>query len=645
MLVRQFGLCLLLTFFYSLNGQKGLEYDFNKNPEIGLGYNLNSFKGELQNNSLINSPLRSNDGYYFFIRKPLSPLIGFNFNVNFGNQFLVDNGTPSFENFNVQTKWMSQQLQLSLNIASIYNSTNAKPFITPYLHFGLGLFYFNSFGDVYNADGLRYHYWSDGTIRSLSESSPLSSSAILLERDHVYETSLRTLNNDGYGMYPQLTMSVPLGVSLKFKAYKGWHVSLENGLQMIQSDLVDDLSPAGEGSRLGNEKKDQLWTTRVTISYDFGLKDASEKNTDEDKIARKEAKKALKAQKKAERLAQKNAEKAAKELTSQKEEPKSNEVTVPENETEEEEEEVVEEKVDEETTIPVVTSSNNSGSYKIYIHKYNGGVPVGELNKLLTIKGVKSQKFADKSIEFTAGSWNREEAERQLAAIKSQGFSDAYIIGDDQPVQGQTFSTNSSATSAPEVSDNDEIYYTVQIGAYSRSLTASEESKASPVQKETLSNGINRYYSGQFSDFQSALEHSEKMDLVGFKGAFVVGFKNGQKVPLSELGKGAARKSTNSPAQTETVQADLVYKIQLGVFKDDVPFDLLQKFAQIQGVEQEVTKEGITRYTAGKFKNYEEANEFKKLVVNNGVTDCFVVAFYKGSLVTLQEAKALQQGK
>lgn len=91
------------------------------------------------------------------------------------------------------------------------------------------------------------------------------------------------------------------------------------------------------------------------------------------------------------------------------------------------------------------------------------------------------------------------------------------------------------------------------------------------------------------------------------------------------------------PIDRETPKG-LVFKVQVGAFRNPIPQDLFKGFAPIHG---ERTASGITRYTAGVFKDFRNANRAKNEIRQLGYSDAFVVAFYDGKRISFSELRNL----
>lgn len=83
----------------------------------------------------------------------------------------------------------------------------------------------------------------------------------------------------------------------------------------------------------------------------------------------------------------------------------------------------------------------------------------------------------------------------------------------------------------------------------------------------------------------------------------------------------------------------LVYKVQVGAFRNDIDQSLYEGFSPIMG---EKLNSGVTRYTAGLFTSYSSAGLAKEIIQDKGYSDAFIVAFIDGERVSITEANAAQ---
>lgn len=79
---------------------------------------------------------------------------------------------------------------------------------------------------------------------------------------------------------------------------------------------------------------------------------------------------------------------------------------------------------------------------------------------------------------------------------------------------------------------NQNVYYSVQIGVYSSQKSEDDFELPEEVVEGQTSNGNYRYTTGKFLDYDEAKAKAMQLQEVGIADAFVVAFRNGQKVSL-----------------------------------------------------------------------------------------------------------------
>lgn len=86
----------------------------------------------------------------------------------------------------------------------------------------------------------------------------------------------------------------------------------------------------------------------------------------------------------------------------------------------------------------------------------------------------------------------------------------------------------------------------------------------------------------------------------------------------------------------------VILKVQIGAFRNPINPATFKGFAPIVG---EKTGSGLTRYTAGLFKDFETANNAKNSIRSKGYSDAFVVAYLDGKRISISEARRVLAGE
>ncbi|MDD5571181.1 MAG: hypothetical protein PHD97_08500 [Bacteroidales bacterium] len=208
----------------------------------------------------------------------------------------------------------------------------------------------------------------------------------------------------------------------------------------------------------------------------------------------------------------------------------------------------------------------------------------------------------------------------------------------------------------------DGLVFKVQISAVTKEAPVEAFRGLDPISSGKTDNGLFLYYFGLFNNFNEASNAKNDVRSIGFNDAFVVAFLNGKKIPLREAldmlkTNAASITLSNStynidkallanrkPEKTrEMPEVDgLYYSVQVGVFGRTVtPAQLFN----IEPLYYEKTPTGNYRYTTGVYNKLNDAVYAKRAIVNRGVTDAFVVAFYNGRKINVAEARDLLNRK
>ena len=91
---------------------------------------------------------------------------------------------------------------------------------------------------------------------------------------------------------------------------------------------------------------------------------------------------------------------------------------------------------------------------------------------------------------------------------------------------------------------------------------------------------------------------------------------------------------------TASTNMGIIFKVQIGAFKEQVPITVANKFLSIakQGIKTYKDDNGLMVYTVGEFLEYESANNLKTKLIDQGLGDAFVIAFKDGKKISASDA-------
>ena len=253
----------------------------------------------------------------------------------------------------------------------------------------------------------------------------------------------------------------------------------------------------------------------------------------------------------------------------------------------------------------------------------------------------------------------------------------------DEPVKNRTIPMNVDMPKG--------VVFKVQIGAFSERIPSDLYGDLDPVTGEQIGNGLVRYSAGLFMTYDNAADAKKQVRNRGYEDAFVVAYIDGKRVSLAaakeKLGidrpelvsapvvAAATPTTTRRPVQQQREVSDpqpeivdipeydmseldtdygdapnaapadkvetikgLFFTVQVGVYSKPVALD---KLYNITPLNTELIRDGMIRYTTGRYSGVTTASGRKDETRIAGVKDAFVTAYMNGKRISLSEAKTL----
>jgi hypothetical protein len=666
---------------------KTLKIEFK--PRIGIGIGMFTFYGDVASNNQGYHPTVSKLGYDLSITNPLTDYLDIKFYAMIGT--VGANERTLTRNLNFQSDITTGGFVINYNFSHLLKSDRA---IDPYIGIGLESVEFLSKTDLYDKNGNFYHYWSDGSIRDIDENDVSAASANLIYRDYTYETDLRELNLDDVGKYPERSIAIPVQIGANMNLGDRVKFRIGTSMHFTMTDLIDNVSGNSTGNRIGTKGKDKFLYTSFALTYDLKLdntkKDPQEGDwkwnpedcildtldEDEDGIADFCDKcQQTESGTEVDTVGCPYDDDNDLIYNGHDLELDSDSGAVVNNAGVTLTDEAIARMYDEymdtsgkydamelETEKTTVTSAGGSPNGPITINQKKKEVirvrlgtneefeiTANQMSIVLSNNHFTKLHKGDTTIFFLGEFDNAKDAQKLANTLEEAGI-EASI--------SKTNLTDDGTLTVSAVEDLDEVkefaefpegtLFRVQIGAYSNRMSPKVFSDAPDVSELIGSDGIVRYYSGEFSSPESASEHKINMIQKGYAGSFIIAFKDGKRIKLSDAGFDIENPQDDvikpDVPDVNGINPELIkFKVQVGAFARDIPTEVLDLYLQIGKVDPKQDKEeGLIKYFIGSFSSYDEAYEFQKEVVREGLTDAFVVGDFNGRIITAQEAITLK---
>lgn len=271
-------LFILLTFSIVMAAQEDQIEDLLKEkivvenpvykPVISLGSGVINFHGDVKNNYL--NPVIGNYGVKFNVSTFIDRKRYFkaNFSLIYGQISANQRSLVDLErNLNFKTDLIDFGINLEYSFSHIFK---LRETIRPFISVGLENIQFTPKGDLYDGNNNQYFYWTDGTIRDISQIASEVNASSILHRDYTYETDLRGREKTLYGLgtYSNNSFSIPIDAGLDFKISERITCRLGSSLHFTFTDYLDNVSYKGTNIR-GNKGNDFFSYNYFMIKLDL----------------------------------------------------------------------------------------------------------------------------------------------------------------------------------------------------------------------------------------------------------------------------------------------------------------------------------------------------------------------------------------
>lgn len=312
-----------------------------------------------------------------------------------------------------------------------------------------------------------------------------------------------------------------------------------------------------------------------------------------------------------------------------------------------------------------IKTSHKEQLYTIELGRYNGPVPNEEMANLLSIGDVKSTILPDNTtVVYTAGTYKEiVKAKKRRDDFRKEGntkaevsyFKDgdlirmtdeeiAKLIKSKTGTESSSVSTNAGGSMEEEFAKG-EIVYRVQLGAFRHRISKGIFKNAGSILELKSDENLYRYATRGFKSIEGAAALKADLVVEGYSDAFITAYKDGKRIPLSETKATVVSKEKEDLTENKifsSIDKSLItFKVQLGALRKAGNIEFEERIKELNDVEKQSTGSGMIRYTSGSFGEYSKADKHREELADKGFSEAFVIAVFKGEIISIQEALEL----
>ena len=231
-------LSFLMAISFAFSAHAGGVTD-GKLPEITIGAGLMYYKGDLAFINEVGNVYNPTLGYELSLSYNLWKTLGVELFGSYASISQEQRTSTFLHNF--KTDIYSGGLNLYYRFDNDYLMKSTGK-LAPFIMAGIAPIAFFPYGDVQDADGNTYNYWSDGSIRNIAEDAPNAREAVEIEKDYEYELSYRGLNQ-----VPMINYAINVGAGSRFYLNKWLSAQLRLTYSFTGTDYLDGIEVGSTG--------------------------------------------------------------------------------------------------------------------------------------------------------------------------------------------------------------------------------------------------------------------------------------------------------------------------------------------------------------------------------------------------------------
>ncbi|MAR68657.1 MAG: hypothetical protein CL833_15525 [Crocinitomicaceae bacterium] len=214
-----------------------------------------------------------------------------------------------------------------------------------------------------------------------------------------------------------------------------------------------------------------------------------------------------------------------------------------------------------------------------------------------------------------------------------------------------------NAPNAQPVESLKGLFYTVQIGAFSKKVTGDDLFNIQPLNVNLTSGGLLRYSTGRYREIPAASLRKDEVRRIGVRDAFVTVYYNGKRTTFSEArnlieqfgdgvfsdGGGGTNPNDDENGDSGSVIEGLEYIIDIGTYDGSVPTEIAEILLPHSDIiVRKFLDETTLQLTSGPLNTIQSARSRKQLLDKQNVLEVDIKVLYQGKEITMEEAEQLE---
>ena len=282
---------------------------------------------------------------------------------------------------------------------------------------------------------------------------------------------------------------------------------------------------------------------------------------------------------------------------------------------------------------------NSDTIYKLQIAKFLDGIEPSEINRLMSIKNLKSTLENNFTVYYLGDFKDVLKARQKQKQLINSGYMNVIVIEDNQgdlrTITNEEMNEERNRRASKKLEDLpslEEVVFRVELDVLKDPDT--DYYGLDDIVPFAGKNGFFHIVTDSYDTYEDALKRRNDLYIMSYENSKVIAIKEGEGVDAKDY------MDLSQSKEEVNAYGDVIFKVQLGIYSENDVAEVI-KVNELEGVDKTKISEGVYRYTIGTYTSIQGAMLKLKQVTKKGYEGSYIISFYNDEQISIKKAKAL----
>ena len=277
---------------------------------------------------------------------------------------------------------------------------------------------------------------------------------------------------------------------------------------------------------------------------------------------------------------------------------------------------------------------NSDTIYKLQIAKFLDGIEPSEINRLMSIKNLKSTIEDNFTVYYLGDFKDVLKARQKQKQLINSGYKNVIVIEDNQgdlrTITNEEMNEERNRRASKKLEDLpslEEVVFRVELDVLKDPDT--DYYGLDDIVPFAGKNGFFHIVTDSYDTYEDALKRRNDLYIMSYENSKVIAIKEGEVVDAKDY------MDLSQSKEEVNAYGDVIFKVQLGIYSENDVAEVI-KVNELEGVDKTEISEGVYRYTIGTYTSIQGAMLKLKQVTKKGYEGSYIISFYNDEQISIK---------